>query len=86
MFNLTYIYMKKLYVAGLVSISLLTFSCSNDEDGIEVQEVKVLDFKTTPQSVLESDFTARTSDSTRVRSSTDVIDADGDPSVLKPPR
>lgn len=78
--------MKKLYVAGLVSISLLTFSCSNDEDSIEVQEVKARDFKTTPQSVLESDFTAKANDSTTVRLSSDAIDTDGDPSNPIPPR
>lgn len=75
--------MKKLYVAGLVSISLLTFSCSNDEESVDVQEVKSGNFKTTPQSVLESNFTARTSDSTIVKLSTD---ADGDPINPKPPR
>ncbi|MNX45881.1 hypothetical protein D3C86_764060 [compost metagenome] len=78
--------MKKLYVAGLVSISLLTFSCSNDEESVGVQEVKARDFKTTPQSVLESDFTAKASDSTTVKLSTDVIETDGDPSNPKPPR
>lgn len=78
--------MKKLYVAGLVSISLLTFSCSNDEDSIEVQEVKARDFKTTPQSVLKSDFTAKANDSTTVRLSSDAIDTDGDPSNPIPPR
>jgi hypothetical protein len=86
MFNLTYIFMKKLYMAGLVSISLLTFSCSNEEEDIEVQEVKARDFKTMPQSVLESDFTARANDSTTVRLSSDAIDTDGDPSIIKPPR
>ncbi|MNS83078.1 hypothetical protein D3C72_1168500 [compost metagenome] len=78
--------MKKLYVAGLVSISLLTFSCSNDEESVGVQKVKASGFKTTPQSVLESDFTAKASDSTTVKLSTDVIDADGDPINPKPPR
>lgn len=75
--------MKKLYMAGLVSISLLTYSCSNDEESIEVQ---TRDFKTMPQSVLKSDFTAKANDSTTVRLSTDAVDEYGDPINPRPPR
>ncbi|MFV8346463.1 hypothetical protein [Flavobacterium sp. ZB4P13] len=80
--------MKKLYVAGLVSISLLTYSCSNDEESFEVQEVKAKDFKTTPQSVLKINFPTKIIDSTTVKLGTDAVDleVDGDPSNPIPPR
>ncbi len=77
--------MKKLCLAGLVSISLLTYSCSNDEESLEVQ---AKGFKTTPQSVLKTDFKTKINDSTAVKLGVDEIDLDldGDPSNPIPPR
>ncbi|TDE43578.1 hypothetical protein E0I26_11035 [Flavobacterium rhamnosiphilum] len=80
--------MKKLCVAGLVSISLLTYSCSNDEESYEVQ---ARDFKTTPQSFLKVNFPTKIIDTTTVKLGTDAVNTDaveleGDPSILKPPR
>lgn len=87
MFNLTYLFMKsKLYYAGLVSVALLTYSCSTDEDSYEVQEVKTIDFKSTPQSLLNKEFTAKRIDSTTVKVETNVTEQEGDPINPKPPR
>ncbi|MFV8375127.1 hypothetical protein [Flavobacterium sp. LB1P71] len=78
---------NKLYIAGLVSISLLTYSCSSDDENYEVQEVKNKSFEITPQTVLN----AKTNDSTTVKSGTKITttrvsDADGDPNNPIPPR
>jgi hypothetical protein len=73
---------NKLYIAGLVLITLLTYSCSNDEDSFEVQEVKAKEFKNVPQSVLQQELNARVIDSTAV----ELNKADGDPSIIIPPR
>lgn len=83
--------MKKLCIAGLVSISLLTYSCSNDEESFEVQEVKAKDFKTTPQSFLKVSFPTKITDTTTVKLGSDAFDSDaveleGDPSNPIPPR
>nr|WP_315233586.1 hypothetical protein [uncultured Flavobacterium sp.] len=75
--------MKKLCITGLVLISLLTYSCSNDEERLEVQ---ARDFKTIPQSVLKTNFPLKNIDSTAVKLDTDAIDVDGDPSNPIPPR
>jgi hypothetical protein len=72
---------NKLYIAGLVLITLLTYSCSNDEDSLEVQGVKTKEFKSVPQSVLKQELTAKVIDSTAV-----LNKADGDPSIIIPPR
>ncbi|WP_197056046.1 hypothetical protein [Flavobacterium sp. AED] len=75
---------NKLHIAGLVCITLLTYSCSND-DSYEGQEVKAKNFEITPQTVL----TAKTIDSTTVKSGTKINAAptssapDGDP--VNPP-
>jgi hypothetical protein len=73
---------NKLYIAGLVLIALLTYSCSNDEDSFEVQGVKTKEFKSVPQSVLQQELNARAIDSTAV----ELNKADGDPSIIVPPR
>nr|WP_315164826.1 hypothetical protein [uncultured Flavobacterium sp.] len=73
--------MKKLCITGLVLISLLTYSCSNDEERLEVQ---ARDFKTIPQSVLKNDSPIKNIDSTTVK--LNATDLDGDPINPIPPR
>lgn len=77
---------NKLHIAGLVLISLLTYSCSNDEGNYEVQGVKTNVIKSVPQSVLKSELTAKTIDSTAVKMNMEISSPDGDPSIIKPPR
>jgi hypothetical protein len=80
---------NKLYIAGLVCITLLTYSCSND-DSYEVQEVKAKSFEITPQAVLN----AKIIDSSSVKVGTKIISTqiniappeDGDPNNPLPPR
>jgi uncharacterized protein YcfL len=73
--------MKKLCITGLVLISLLTYSCSNDEERLEVQ---ARDFKTIPQSVLKTDSPIKNIDSTTVKLG--ATELDGDPINPIPPR
>ncbi len=83
MFNLTRCFMKnKVYIAGLVLISALTFSCSNDEESFENQEVKANALKSLPQSVLIKEPI----DSTQVNPTMDMAQPEGDPSIPRPPR
>lgn len=71
----------KLCIAGLVLISLLTYSCSND-DGYEMQEVKSNNFKIVPQVGLKEELKEKEIDSATV-----ILNAvDGDPINPKPPR
>ena len=77
---------NKLYIAGLVGIMLLTYSCSND-DSHEGQEVKAKNFEMNRQAVLK----AKTVDSTTVKLGTEIststsIEPDGDPVNPIPPR
>ncbi|MFV8324927.1 hypothetical protein [Flavobacterium sp. ZS1P14] len=80
---------NKLYIAGLASMLLLTYSCSND-DSYEVQEVKAKSFEITPQAALN----AKIIDSTSVKAGTKIISTqiniappeDGDPANPIPPR
>ncbi|TRX31238.1 hypothetical protein FNW52_18650 [Flavobacterium sp. ZT3R18] len=72
---------NKLYIAGLVLIAVLTYSCSNDEDNYDVQGVKTKEFNT-PQSVLKNELTAKGVDSTAVK----MTEEDGDPINPIPPR
>jgi hypothetical protein len=73
---------NKLYIAGLVLVSLLTYSCSNDEDSYDIQGVKANTLKSAPQSVLKNELIAKPIDSIGVESNS----ADGDPSIIIPPR
>jgi hypothetical protein len=73
---------NKLYIAGLVLISVLTYSCSNDEDGYGDQGVKANTLKSVPQSVLINEPI----DSTKVNSAMEIPDPEGDPSNPRPPR
>jgi hypothetical protein len=71
---------SKLYIAGIVSLSFLTYSCSSDDESYDVQEVKARSLEITPQAVLN----AKIIDSTTVKSSTKIISTstsaeDGDP-------
>jgi hypothetical protein len=77
---------NKLYIAGLVLISLLAYSCSNDEDSYEVQGVKPNDLKSAPQSILKSGLTIKAIDSTTVKLNMEISSPDGDPSNPLPPR
>jgi hypothetical protein len=87
MFNLTYIFMKnKLYIAGLVLISLITFSCSNDEDSYEVQGVKNNTLNSVPKSVLINRLIAKPIDTTKVNTPMEAQGQEGDPSNPIPPR
>ena len=76
---------SKLYIAGLISISLLTYSCSND-DGYGVPEVKSNNFKITPQADLKNELNEKTIDSTTVIFNMEVSAMEGDPSNPVPPR
>ncbi len=75
---------SKLYIAALVSISLLTYSCSNDDE-FEIPEVENNNFKITPEIGLKNEFKEKIIDSTTVNFS-EVNPIDGDPSNPKPPR
>jgi hypothetical protein len=76
----------KLYIAGLILISLITFSCSNDEDSYEVQEVKSNTLKSVPKSVLINRLTAKPIDSINVNTTPETQGQEGDPSNPIPPR
>jgi hypothetical protein len=76
---------SKLYIAGLVSISLLTYSCSND-DGYEMPEIKNNNFKITPQSSLKNELKEKTIDSTAIIFNIEVNAIEGDPNIPKPPK
>ncbi|MDI5888453.1 hypothetical protein [Flavobacterium yafengii] len=76
---------SKLYIAGLVSISLITYSCSND-DVYEIPEVKNNNFQITPQAVFKNGLNEKTIDSTTVIFSMEESAVEGDPSNPKPPR
>jgi hypothetical protein len=81
--------MKKLYIAGIVSISLLTFSCSNDEENYEVQGVKTNNSKIAPQSVLKNGSNAKAIDTTASNTpmgAAGMSSPDGDPVIVIPPR
>ncbi|MFV5697801.1 hypothetical protein ACM55H_05485 [Flavobacterium sp. ZT3R17] len=70
---------NKLHIAGLVCITLLTYSCSND-DSYEVQEVKAKNLEVIPQAILK----VKIIDSTAVKIGTSIIPSsasapDGDP-------
>lgn len=81
--------MKKLYIVGIISVSLLTYSCSNDEESYEVQGVKTRNLNNVPQSVLQGDLNAKTIDSTTIYAPTGadgMASPDGDPSNPRPPR
>ena len=89
MFNLNLSFMKKLYIVGIISVSLLTYSCSNDEESYEVQGVKTRDLKNVPQSVLQGELNTKTIDSTTIYAPTGTdggTSPDGDPSNPRPPR
>lgn len=78
---------NKLYILGLVSISLLTFSCSNDDNGYDTQEVKAKNLEVIPQAVLQ----AKIIDSTAIKLDTQIStssasSADGDPANPLLPR
>lgn len=77
---------NKLYIAGLVLISLLAYSCSNDEDSYEVQGVKTNDLKNAPQSILKTGLNIKAIDTTAVRLNMEISSPDGDPSIMIPPR
>jgi hypothetical protein len=72
---------SKLYIAGLVTISFLTYSCSND-DGYEIPEVKNNNGQITPQASLKNELNQKKIDSTTVI----MYAVDGDPINPKPPR
>lgn len=75
----------KLHIAGLVFISLLTYSCSND-DGYEIPEVKNNNFQIIPQAGLKNELKEKAIDSTSVIINTEVYSAEGDPINPIPPR
>ncbi|WP_268846236.1 hypothetical protein [Flavobacterium aestivum] len=81
--------MKKLYIAGIISISLLTYSCSNDEDSYEVQGAKSKDSRIAPQSVLKGGLNAKAIDTTAINTPNGAegnTSPDGDPINPRPPR
>ncbi|TRX33007.1 hypothetical protein FNW52_16265 [Flavobacterium sp. ZT3R18] len=76
---------SKLYITGLVSISLLTYSCSND-DGYEIPEIENNNFKITPKAGLKNELNEKTIDSSTVIFNIKASAMEGDPSNPKPPR
>lgn len=75
---------SKLYIAGLVSISFLTYSCSNDS--YDVPKVKSNNFKITPQANLKNELNEKTIDSTTLIFNIETSAVEGDPSNPKPPK
>jgi hypothetical protein len=76
---------SKLYIIGLISISLLTYSCSND-DSFPIPEVENNNFKLRPQSNLKNDLKEQTIDSTAIILNIEINTDEGDPSNPKPPK
>jgi len=69
---------NKLHIFGLLSLALLTFSCSNDDYGAE--DTKNTNLKVISIDTLKIDLNAIKIDSTGVNKS------DGEPNNPKPPR
>ncbi|KFF11191.1 hypothetical protein [Flavobacterium hydatis] len=76
---------SKLYITGLVLLSVLTYSCSND-DVYETSEVKNENFKTPLQAGSKDELKKRIIDSTAVFFIVKEDPREGDPSNPKPPR
>lgn len=90
---------NKLFIAGLVFISLLTYSCSNDDE-FGMPEGKNNNFKITPEVNLKNELVQKRIDSTTIIfREGDAVEGDpiegngpklnaahGDPSNPKPPR
>ncbi|MFE3872162.1 hypothetical protein ACFX5F_13110 [Flavobacterium sp. ZS1P70] len=76
---------SKLYIAGLVFISFLTYSCSDDYSD-EIPENSNKNFEIKPKPILQNDLIEKTIDSTSVIINTEVYNADGDPINPIPPR
>lgn len=76
---------SKLHVAGLVFVSLLTCSCSDDYD-FNPTERENNNFKISHQAGENDDFKGMTKDSTSVIIGEKENSNEGDPSNPKPPR
>lgn len=76
--------MKKLCIAGLITASLLAFSCTNDDKSYEIQGAKDNEVKSLPESILSNELNAKAKDSIKVIFR--VEDTQGDPSIPRPPR
>lgn len=74
---------SKLYITGLIIISLLVFSCSNDD--YENPKVENNNSKLISKEVLKGDLNKKVIDSTSIRTS-EVTEAEGEPINPKPPR
>lgn len=74
---------SKLYIAALISISLLNHSCSKD-DSYEIQGIKKNNFKTKKQLDFNNELNEKTVDSSAVIHESNTVE--GDPSNPKPPR
>lgn len=76
---------NKLYIAGLIVLSALTYSCSNDES-FEAPEAKSNNLKIVPHTYLKNKLNEKKIDSTTVNLKVEIINVDGDPSNPLPPR
>jgi hypothetical protein len=85
---------NKLFIAGLVFISLLTYSCSNDDE-FGMPEGKKNIFKIKPEVNLKNELVQKRIDSTTIifhegdpieGNGTKLNAVEGDPSNPKPPR
>lgn len=76
---------SKLYITGLVLLSVLTYSCSND-DAYEASDVKTENFEIVPQKELKDELKEKKIDSTVTFSIIKEDPREGDPSNPKPPR
>jgi hypothetical protein len=72
---------SKLYIVGLIFVSLLTYSCSYD---YEVPEIKNDNFKIIPQARLKNELKEKIIDSTNVIFNNEENAIEGDPSNPKP--
>lgn len=76
---------SKLYIAGLIFVVLLNYSCSGDY-GDEVPEAKNNNFQIIPQVGLTNELKEKVIDSTSVIINTEVYSVEGDPINPIPPR
>jgi hypothetical protein len=74
---------SKLYLTGLIIISLMVFSCSNDD--YENSEVQNGNSKLISKEVLKSNLNEEVLDSTSIMGSK-IIETDGEPINPKPRR
>jgi hypothetical protein len=75
---------SKLHIIGLISLSLLIFSCSNDE--YEDTAVENNNLKLVRKAEIKDNLNAKITDSTSVINNEQPGSTQGEPSNPKPPR